>query len=962
MSFQRQQQNTKNTIEEGQGRRGAGKGERGAVGCPPRKRQQQQQQQLGHDERKESSFLRMAGAASSLCASSPAAGNLLAAAASCHEQENNNVKHAGFPTSAAPVIPSFSPSGGCAAPAPVVADGSVGRGSAVPPSRPASFPERHVAYSSTRKSVEDIDGKNSMTTKEETKQKQTSSGIMAEGRSSVPTARAEKTAARRMLMLSSPKAKKQRRTMIKKAVTSSAAFCPNVPVHPQHSLPSPRDTMPLNSGSEDKTGTPSRTMIKGEDKRHQKNSFFARAASLSSDNNNNDKPTKKDPHGDISTAGGYQKKDVTGMSPTSSAVVSATSLAASFGDSSNGMMISEPGPKDILMGRGRPYQNYIGNRKMIQIVEQYREQYDKTPREKRRVVGEAILDQILKTGARFLRKVETTPSSTERAVSVEGGRQFQDEGKKSGGTDDQLPPTPPPVAPVAAGTSSSSSSSSTVTGNSTTTTSGNITEAVSSWRRIVFARSHDGGSSSSALQDGHDDSTTTVVYWEEVSRDVAFDKVTHAIRGRRRGITGSRKSTKNHKKGGATSTQEVVAAAAGALAKRRKVSRTTDLPVTAGRSVEQKRPSDPVTAGGDPVAANTITSGNINPLRFPHQDDRHTSSNNSVEMRGVVDNPGSSSAETLLIQLLQLAAGGTGRFLEHPPRHQSTGTQASQQPNLISAWAPLAMTAQSNIQTTTDHQGFFAQERQRQRQLELLMLSLSEVQPVIPLAGDVSTRTPTLASVSALTNNIGQRQQERQQQQTSLSDFPHVLSRSDAVLQQPPKCSPSPEIPQPVVPKQGSPPEPAQERQLLSTHQQNSSSLWNNQAAARPPRQVCPTLSAAGEAFGGTAKNHNSGSGREQEEQQYHQLYIELLQAAASTTAGANVIRKIMQQMDQHQQGLGMQQHLHGSGATASNHGFVTAAAAASSLASSSSSSSFRTGNSGNRTFGGRPPGAGDNG
>lgn len=68
---------------------------------------------------------------------------------------------------------------------------------------------------------------------------------------------------------------------------------------------------------------------------------------------------------------------------------------------------NEPRKNDVLVGRGRPFQEYIGNRTMLKLIAQHREEYAVTAREKKRGVAEAVFEQILQRGTRFLRRVRT---------------------------------------------------------------------------------------------------------------------------------------------------------------------------------------------------------------------------------------------------------------------------------------------------------------------------------------------------------------------------------------------------------------------------------------------------------------------------------------------------------------------------------------------------------------------------
>jgi hypothetical protein len=91
----------------------------------------------------------------------------------------------------------------------------------------------------------------------------------------------------------------------------------------------------------------------------------------------------------------------------SSSTIAAVPLAAASHEASSGDVRNLPRETDILLGRGRPYQDFHGNRMMLQIVAQYKDEYATTPRERKRQVAEKILDEVLRNGTRFLRRTQT---------------------------------------------------------------------------------------------------------------------------------------------------------------------------------------------------------------------------------------------------------------------------------------------------------------------------------------------------------------------------------------------------------------------------------------------------------------------------------------------------------------------------------------------------------------------------
>lgn len=68
--------------------------------------------------------------------------------------------------------------------------------------------------------------------------------------------------------------------------------------------------------------------------------------------------------------------------------------------------IRTPRYKDILLGRGRGIQSSNGNFLMREVTGKHRDRYKSMARSERRAYSEMVLDEILKTGARFLKRVD----------------------------------------------------------------------------------------------------------------------------------------------------------------------------------------------------------------------------------------------------------------------------------------------------------------------------------------------------------------------------------------------------------------------------------------------------------------------------------------------------------------------------------------------------------------------------
>jgi hypothetical protein len=63
-----------------------------------------------------------------------------------------------------------------------------------------------------------------------------------------------------------------------------------------------------------------------------------------------------------------------------------------------------PAQKDILLGRGKPYQNHQGNVIMRRLARLYKDRYSQVHRDERRDVAMELVDRLLSTGAHFLKR------------------------------------------------------------------------------------------------------------------------------------------------------------------------------------------------------------------------------------------------------------------------------------------------------------------------------------------------------------------------------------------------------------------------------------------------------------------------------------------------------------------------------------------------------------------------------
>jgi len=65
-----------------------------------------------------------------------------------------------------------------------------------------------------------------------------------------------------------------------------------------------------------------------------------------------------------------------------------------------------PADADILLGRGKPFQNHVGNQRMLRLVDKYRERYFKSERKEKHDIVEEVMGIISGSGGRFLRRVD----------------------------------------------------------------------------------------------------------------------------------------------------------------------------------------------------------------------------------------------------------------------------------------------------------------------------------------------------------------------------------------------------------------------------------------------------------------------------------------------------------------------------------------------------------------------------
>ena len=68
--------------------------------------------------------------------------------------------------------------------------------------------------------------------------------------------------------------------------------------------------------------------------------------------------------------------------------------------------IENPTDSDVLLGRGKPFQNHPGNRMMLSLVDKHRDRYQRAERKEKHDIVEEVMAVIKKADGRFLRRVD----------------------------------------------------------------------------------------------------------------------------------------------------------------------------------------------------------------------------------------------------------------------------------------------------------------------------------------------------------------------------------------------------------------------------------------------------------------------------------------------------------------------------------------------------------------------------
>jgi hypothetical protein len=64
--------------------------------------------------------------------------------------------------------------------------------------------------------------------------------------------------------------------------------------------------------------------------------------------------------------------------------------------------VIRPNPNDVLLGRGKPFQNWAGNQNMLNLIDSYRKRYHEAERAYKHRIIEDVLRTIRGSGGRFL--------------------------------------------------------------------------------------------------------------------------------------------------------------------------------------------------------------------------------------------------------------------------------------------------------------------------------------------------------------------------------------------------------------------------------------------------------------------------------------------------------------------------------------------------------------------------------
>ena len=79
-----------------------------------------------------------------------------------------------------------------------------------------------------------------------------------------------------------------------------------------------------------------------------------------------------------------------------------------------------PTSSDVLLGRGRPFHNHLGNKRLTSLIEQHKARYDEagTTYGKKNNICEEVVDMVHEAGGRFLRKQDAKSQTNDESEAA----------------------------------------------------------------------------------------------------------------------------------------------------------------------------------------------------------------------------------------------------------------------------------------------------------------------------------------------------------------------------------------------------------------------------------------------------------------------------------------------------------------------------------------------------------------
>ena len=72
------------------------------------------------------------------------------------------------------------------------------------------------------------------------------------------------------------------------------------------------------------------------------------------------------------------------------------------------MSVVAPTPRDVLLGRGKPYQDFIGNIRFGLLVDQYLDRHNMAPKFEKTILSMSVVQTVKNRNGRFLKKNKET--------------------------------------------------------------------------------------------------------------------------------------------------------------------------------------------------------------------------------------------------------------------------------------------------------------------------------------------------------------------------------------------------------------------------------------------------------------------------------------------------------------------------------------------------------------------------